>query len=185
MITQNFSTERLNIKHLNQELLQKHVHQIFELYSNETAMKYSGFGSFNDKQKLIQIFEQYLSKENFDLWLMINKSDDGYIGDISISYDKAHSFGSVACFLKPNYWGKDYAKEALKEILFTYFTEYGFHRIEAQIHEHNFNSIRFFEKFGFQFEGILRQNFLLNGTFYNSKMYSLLFDEYFEKYIVQ
>lgn len=73
--------------------------------------------------------------------------------------------------------------EALKEVLFSFFAEFGFHRVEAQIHINNTQSIHFFEQFGFKYEGTLRQNFLLDGTFYDSRLYSMLFDEYMNRYV--
>mgnify|MGYP001362486033 FL=1 len=71
---------------------------------------------------------------------------------------------------------------SLKELLFYAFAEEGLHRVEAQVHELNYRSQLFFEKFGFVYEGTLKQNFFVDGTFYDSKLYRLLFDEYMNLY---
>ncbi|MCX7862569.1 MAG: GNAT family N-acetyltransferase [Bacteroidales bacterium] len=182
MFHQTYNTKRLIIKKVDKFNIEKYFNDIVCLYTDEDIMKYSGFGTLTNKDEVEQLFFRFLQKENFYLWLLIEKNEDKYIGDVSLFIDTAHLYGSVGCFLNKTYQHKGYMTEALKEILFSFFIEFGFHRAEAQVHRHNESSIKFFEHFGFQYEGILRENFLLNGTFYDSRMYSMLFDEFINRY---
>jgi ribosomal-protein-alanine N-acetyltransferase len=178
-----YKTYRLSLKKINNALIEEHFDDICSLYKNYEVMKYSGFGNLQSDAEVRELFYKYLNKENFFLWLLIKNDDNRYIGDISLNADLSHYYCSVGCFLLPEFWYQGFMTEAMRELLFSAFNEFGFHRIEAQIHENNINSIKFFEKFGFKFEGIVRENFYINGSFYNSRLYSMLFDEFFEKYI--
>lgn len=183
MFRDEYSTLRLHLLKANRTIFEEHFYQIYELYADAETMKYSGFGSVNNEQELRELFNRYFQRDNFYIWFLLLKGSRNYIGDISLSTDPMHSYASVACFLNKSYWKNGYMTEALKEVLFSFFAEFGYHRVEAQIHVNNTPSIHFFEQFGFTYEGTLRQNFLLDGTFYDSRLYSMLFDEYLNRYV--
>ncbi len=183
MFRYEYSTLRLNLVKANQTNLDNHFSQIYELYANAEIMQYSGFGNIKSHQELRNLFNLYFQRDNFYIWLLFLKENGAYIGDISLSTDPMHAFASISCFLNKAYWKKGYMTEAMKELLFSFFVEFGYHRVEAQIHIDNTQSIHFFEQFGFRYEGTLRQNFLLDGTFYDSRLYSMLFDEYMNRYV--
>lgn len=171
-------TKNLWLKPLNNELASQLTGDVLKLYGDKDIVKYSGFTLINSKDEASQLLQKYLTKSDFYIWMIFDKTHYQYIGDISLTVDDYHQFAFVGCFLHKNYWGKGLMFEAMKELLFYAFAEEGLHRIEAQIHELNINSQRFFEKFGFVYEATLKQNFFVDGTFYDSKLYRLLFDEY-------
>lgn len=51
-------------------------------------------------------------------------------------------------------------------------------RIEALIDENNIPSKKLLEHFGFNWEGVMRGHYLVNGIFEDSVLYSLLQSEY-------
>jgi RimJ/RimL family protein N-acetyltransferase len=55
-------------------------------------------------------------------------------------------------------------------------------RISAKIISFNVNSIHLFEKLGFIKEGILRKASFRNGIFYDKYLYSILYEEFLEKF---
>ncbi|HNV94984.1 MAG TPA: GNAT family protein [Bacteroidales bacterium] len=162
------------------------IHSILEdflaIYSDENVVRYSGFQLVENKEEAYKLLLKYASKNDFYIWLIYHKQSLRYIGDISLTVDSYHHFASVGCFLRKDYWGRGIMAKSLKELLFYAFAEEGLHRVEAQVHELNYRSQLFFEKFGFVYEGTLKQNFFVDGTFYDSKLYRLLFDEYMNLY---
>lgn len=167
---------------LELSLIDSLVEDFLSIYSNYDVVRYSGFSLVNNKDEAIELLTKYALKPDFYIWLIFSKENSKYIGDISLTVDSYHQYASVGCFLNKHWWGRGIMSKALKELLFYIFAEEGLHRIEAQIHEQNIQSIRFFEKFGFVYEATLKQNFFVNGTFYDSKLYRLLFDEYMNLY---
>lgn len=158
------------------------IEDFLTIYSDNNVVRYSGFQLIENKEDAFNLLSKYASKTDFYMWLIFLKDNSGYIGDISLTVDPYHQFASVGCFLKKEYWGRGIMAKSLKELLFYAFAEEGLHRIEAQVHELNHRSQHFFEKFGFVHEATLKQNFFVDGTFYDSKLYRLLFDEYMNLY---
>lgn len=167
---------------LELSLIDSLVEDFLSIYSDYDVVRYSGFSLVNNKEEAIELMTKYALKPDFYIWLIFSKENSKYIGDISLAVDSYHHYASVGCFLNKQWWGRGIMSKALKELLFYVFAEEGLHRIEAQIHEQNLLSIRFFEKFGFVYEATLKQNFFVKGTFYDSKLYRLLFDEYMNLY---
>lgn len=163
-------------------LLEKYKSQIYILYSNKANLLYSGISAIHSEKELNNIFENYLKQKDYYFWFIIDELNKQYLGDISVNVNKQHYYCNIGCFLLKKFWGKGIMKEALFRLMLFLFTECGIHRIEAQIHELNIRSQRFFEKMGFRFEALLKQNFYVDGTFYDSKLYRILFDEFFEFY---
>jgi len=75
-------------------------------------------------------------------------------------------------------WGKGYASETLQAIIAYCFKELGMNRIGAEIYEFNIQSIRLFERNGFQPDGKRRQYIFKDGVFKDEHLYSLLRDEW-------
>jgi ribosomal-protein-alanine N-acetyltransferase len=68
--------------------------------------------------------------------------------------------------------------EALKHVLSYGFTQLNLHRVEALIAEENIASRKLVEKFKFTMEGIMREDYCVNGKNEDSLCYSLLKHEW-------
>ena len=74
--------------------------------------------------------------------------------------------------------GKNLAEDALRCVLEWLFFEQNVHRISLETYETNKRAIRFFEKFGFRREGIIREAVYIEGKHYNILSLGLLRREY-------
>ena len=71
-----------------------------------------------------------------------------------------------------------YAKEAC-ELLFTYgFGELGLHKIWTEIYEFDQPKLELYTEMGFTQDGLLRENYFHNGRWWNSRILSLLEQDY-------
>lgn len=77
-----------------------------------------------------------------------------------------------------HYKRKGIMSEALKVLLDYGFTEMGLHRVEALIGKDNDASLALVKKFGFQYEGNLREHYNVEGTMEDSLVFGLLKHEY-------
>jgi ribosomal-protein-alanine N-acetyltransferase len=117
-------------------------------------------------------------KQHFFLGLF-RKSDNKLLGILSLYHiDVKHSFASLGILLAKEYWRMGYMSEAMLRFLKFYFIELGFHRIEAQTFVDNLPAVKFFEKLKFSNEGILRENFMIEGKYENSYLFSMLDADY-------
>ena len=71
-----------------------------------------------------------------------------------------------------------YMGEALKAVLKFGFEVLNLHRIDAHINRNNTPSLKLVKANGFVEEGCLRKNYLIDGVFNDSLIFSLLDDEY-------
>jgi ribosomal-protein-alanine N-acetyltransferase len=113
-------------------------------------------------------------------WGLQLKNQSNLIGIIGLLHiDRKHFFASIKVILLKRHWNKGLMTEATHEVVRFGFDGLGLNRIEAQIFVEHKNSIRMFEKTGFIKEGILRQNFLIEGKYENSFIYSILKSDLF------
>ena len=77
-----------------------------------------------------------------------------------------------------SYKRKGLMSEALEAVLRYGFNEINLHRVEALTATYNTASIKTLEKFGFTYEGLLREHYYTNGKHEDSPIYSLLKHEF-------
>ncbi|MCC7501866.1 MAG: GNAT family N-acetyltransferase [Flavobacteriales bacterium] len=96
----------------------------------------------------------------------------GTIGYYRLKLD--HHRGEIGYLLSPDHWGKGLMSEALKAAVACGFERFHFHSIEAVTDPRNTRSRTLLERNGFLLEGLFKENYLWNGEFLDSAVYSLL-----------
>lgn len=84
----------------------------------------------------------------------------------------------LAYALSPTYWGRGIATEAAKAYIYYGFEVLHLNRIEAGCHASNVQSERVMKRLGMKYEGTLRKDMFVKGTYRDTKMYAILRDEY-------
>lgn len=77
--------------------------------------------------------------------------------------------------------GKGFMSEVLCKVLEFGFSHLNLHRVQALIDPKNIPSYKLLVKNGFEMEGRLNQDYLVNGVFEDSDSYFLLRSKYFQK----
>lgn len=80
------------------------------------------------------------------------------------------------------YWGRGYAKDAIRLILRYYFFELRYQKVTAFIYAFNERSIRLHESLGFQPEGRLRRAVYTDGQYYDELFYGMTKEEFERMY---
>ena len=75
-------------------------------------------------------------------------------------------------------WGHGYMNEALEALLDFGFRELVLNRVEADIDPRNVASARSLERLGFEFEGFLRERWIVGDEVSDTAMYGLLQSEW-------
>jgi len=106
-------------------------------------------------------------------WLIYNGQIlVGMIGLYGINHK--HLFASQSVMLLPQFQRQGIMKRLLPQFNEWFFKNSQFHRLEAQVHENNTASISLLKSLGYNIDGILQENFLIDGVFYNSYCFSIL-----------
>ncbi len=75
-------------------------------------------------------------------------------------------------------WGKGYGSEIMQLLLDYGFGTLNLHRISLGVFDFNEQAIRFYERMGFQREGVMRDGYFCNHAYHDVIMMSILEDEY-------
>lgn len=150
------------------------VNNIFSNRKNIKYMDYEVHHSLKDSENFISIYEDKFVQGEKALWLVYSEENAivGFIGFGTI--DSKHLFASLSVCIVDSKRGQGYGKQILKDFTKHIFESTSLVRIEAQMYVENRKSISLFEKARFTREGCLRKNFLINGDFYDSYIYSIL-----------
>lgn len=151
---------------------------IFELRSGDRSMQFidkEKIASLKIAQEMIQNMETQYQSNAAIMWGISLKGSAPLIGTIGFwRIEKDHHRAEIGYMLLPDYWGRGYASEAIKQVLDFGFEILKFHSIEANINPNNLASRRVLEKQGFRKEGFFKEDYYFNGKFLDTEVYSLL-----------
>lgn len=130
--------------------------------------------------------KQWLSKVAIDNsrkdFIVCLRKDDlpiGYCGFINIDIKnfKAESYMGIG---DKNYWGKGYANE-IRQLLLEYaFLELGINRVYSYVWAENDKVINLNKKFGFEIEGLIKQDIFSHGEYRDRIIMGILKEDYFK-----
>jgi RimJ/RimL family protein N-acetyltransferase len=119
--------------------------------------------------------------ENDECRLTIELKEHGAIGGISThACDKRMGTFRYGIAIGREYWGKGYAKEAIRILLRYYFEELRYQKVTVNVYAFNERSIKLHEKLGFQHEGRLRRMIYTGGEFHDEIYLGLTREEFAE-----
>jgi len=116
-------------------------------------------------------------KSNPDFWMIVlNGNNVGYFR--LSNYSKENKNIYIGADIAPEYTGKGIAKEAYNKFIPHLFTIYNLNKVSLEVLETNERAINLYNKIGFIYEGIKREEILKNGKWVNSILMSILKSEY-------
>jgi ribosomal-protein-alanine N-acetyltransferase len=170
----HFESERLKFR----KIVLNDANDIFLIRSNDEVMRFMDVPrhySIHDSEKLIQSVEESYKSETGINWAIIEKHSNSFIGYIGfIRIYSEHCRAEIGYALKPEFWGKGYMYETINKLVRFGFAEINFHSIEANVNPLNERSKKVLERVGFKREAYFRENYLFNGQFLDSVIYSIL-----------
>jgi len=179
LIEINKLEKKIQTQDLQLDIVKKeNVLDVFHILNNYQVIRYTDIyqnTSIEYTENLIAVWQKELLENTRIFWLIKNKTKNKTIGIVGFSgINWKHSFASITCALNQQYWRKEIGSEALKAIINFGFHSLNLYRLEAQVFVENNSAVKLFDKLRFINEGILRGNFLIEGKFESSVMFSLL-----------
>lgn len=170
--------DRLSLK----EITPRDKEAMYSIRSNINVMRFMGreaMHTLSEAEAFILSVSESFQKKNGINWGIIENESARFIGYFGIwRIDADNCRGEIGFALHPDFWGKGYMIEAAKAILRFGFEGLNLHSFEANIDPDNISSVKLVEKLGFRKEAYFHENFLFNGKFYDSMIYSLLEDNF-------
>jgi len=157
---------------------------IFRIYSDKEILKLTDSSlhhSIEDSKNLINWFVNGENNKTHIYRGIVLKSDNKIIGIVGLYHiDWKHLFASISCILDKKFWRNGIMFSVLKELIVFSFDDLKLNRLEAQVYENHTASVNLFKKLNFNKEALLRRNFLIDGKFENSYLFTLLKNEFDE-----
>jgi len=112
----------------------------------------------------------------------IEAKDHGVVGSINTdSCERRNGTFKYGIAIGRNYWGRGYAKEAIRLVLRYYFEELRYQKVTVHIYAFNERSIKLHESLGFQHEGRLRRMIYTDGEYHDEILMGLTKEEFEEQ----
>lgn len=124
----------------------------------------------------VEQHQRFLEKMDQDSTLLVAVDRDRIIGHLLLRMPfpgKARHTANLVIAVENAYQGRGVAV-ALMEQGLAWANDRNAHRIELTVMEANRRAIRFYEKLGFQIEGVRKQSILQNGEFVNELYMGLI-----------
>lgn len=167
------TTPRLILKSITPAI----IHELFNTKSREEIKAFFGFDDDAFEHYRI-MHEKGMETHRISLFffLLIDKETGLLIGECGY-HTWAASHNRAEVFYNMRNEGekrKGFMTEALEAVLKFGFTELKLHRIEALIAAENEPSLRLLLRYGFTKEGVMREDYVVDGVNEDSDCYSLL-----------
>jgi [ribosomal protein S5]-alanine N-acetyltransferase len=107
-------------------------------------------------------------------WGLELKEDGTLVGTCGLAVVPEHYRAELGFAIGRRWWGQGLMTETVREVIRFGFAELGLNRIEGRCVPENIGSARVMEKCGMTYEGTLREQFYIKGTFETLRMYSIL-----------
>ncbi|RUT30528.1 N-acetyltransferase [Paenibacillus zeisoli] len=163
---------------------EKHLEELFEIYSNDRVFDYCGIIPKHNKdtvKKMIPHFERDYLKKSIIKWGIFSSEDNGRLVGIAeaFNFNQKVNMVTMGYFLGDSYWGKGLAAETVRLLTRFLFEKAEVNRIQAEVMPANDASKKVLLKNGYVYEGTLRQASLWAGKgIVDLEMYSQLKGEY-------
>lgn len=166
-------TERLLLKSITPAI----IHELFTTKTKEEIMAYFGIDEVGF-QHYKDIHEKGVETHRLSIFvfLLMDKETNVPIGECGFhTWNATHRRAEVFYVMRNEaFKQKGLMSEALKEVLNYGFTELELHRIQALIAAENQPSLKLLQRYGFSFEGTMREDYVVDGKNEDSECYSLL-----------
>jgi len=172
--TPTLETARLRLR----PFVDSDADDLFALHSKAEVLRYWDSPPWGDPARAVGFIakSRRLAEDGTGARLAIDRlADEAFIGWCSLTRWNP-DFRSAAlgyCF-DDAAWGQGYATEAAHALLWWAFDTLDLNRVQAETDTRNVASARVLEKLGFQREGTLREDCIVNGEVSDSWVYGLL-----------
>ncbi len=151
---------------------------LFAMHSNPHVMRYWDSPLWNEQARAERFVAvcQKVADEGTGARVAIDRVSDGaFVGWCGLTkWNPDYRSASLGYCFDEAMWGHGYATEAAHALLEWAFDTLDLNRVQAETDTRNVASARVLEKIGFQREGTLREDCIVNGDVSDSWVFGLL-----------
>ena len=180
--TQPVETERLLLRPFSYE---DALSAMKNWAGDEEVQSMYGEPAYKTPEEMKKLLDEYITRYVSGYtyrWAVIEKESGECIGQVAyFLVDEHNSWGEIEYAIGAAYQGKGYATEAAKAVIDYGFKKIGFNKVQICVRPSNLKSKRVIEKCGFEYEGMLRDYFFIDGKYEGRMYFSLLAERKLKK----
>jgi [ribosomal protein S5]-alanine N-acetyltransferase len=158
------------------------VDDVFEYASDNNVSRYTTWESHKTIEDTLAFLNVVINKyENMQPsdWGIVDKETNKFIGTCGwVYWNVVHNRAEIGYALSRSFWNKGLMTEAVEKVIDFGFNHMNLNRVEARCNVVNGGSERVMQKVGMKYEGLVREQMLIKGSYVNIKMYSILNQEW-------
>lgn len=151
---------------------------LFALHSNAHVLRYWDSPPWSERQRAGRFIAacRQMADDDTGIRLAIDQATEArFIGWCSVTgWNPDFRSARLTYVLDDSAWGHGYATEAVQALLSWAFATLNLNRVQADTDTRNIASVRVLTKLGFELEGTLRQDCIVNGEVSDSFVFGLL-----------
>lgn len=151
---------------------------LYRLQSDAEAMKYWDSSPWTDRAMIERFFISgvAMAERGEGMRVAVEETSGGsFVGWVTFAgWNPEFRSASLGYSFLPEAWGHGYATEASGAVLDWAFDSHDLNRVQSEADTRNLASRRVLEKLGFQWEGTLRQDCIVDGVVSDSWVFGLL-----------
>ena len=151
---------------------------LFALHSNAHVLRYWDSPPWSERQRAGRFIAacRQMADDDTGIRLAIDQATEAtFIGWCSVTaWNPDFRSARLTYVLDDSAWGHGYATEAVQALLSWAFATLNLNRVQAETDTRNIASVRVLTKLGFELEGTLRQDCIVNGEVSDSFVFGLL-----------
>lgn len=153
---------------------------LHRLYNDPSIMNFWFEEAYNSKAKLEDDYEKHKESSSSREFILHNGSEKlGFVALFAI--DSTHRKAEFAIMMDPKQQGKGYAKIATKLAMDYAFRTLNLNKLYLIVDEVNKKAEHIYEKSGFKREGVLKDEYFVDGEYHSVVYMSIFQNEYLNK----
>ena len=154
------------------------VAALFAVFSDPDVMRYWSHPPLVHVSEAAAYLEDIrigFERRSLFQWGLCREGDDRVIGTCTLwRIDAQNLRAEVGFALAQAHWGRGWMTDGMTALIDYAFSELGLRRLEADVDPDNWASRALLERLGFEWEGYLRDRWLVAGETFDSIFYGLL-----------
>jgi RimJ/RimL family protein N-acetyltransferase len=164
------------------ELRIEDVEKMYEFIENEETASNFIFTRYPfSKEKLNDfVIKSWSDSKNVHYAILAENGE--YAGTVSLKgINYVDRNAEYAIVLRKEFWGKNVAYEATRKIIDYAFNRLNLNKVYLNVLASNKRANKFYEKFGFEFEGVFKKHLFVGGEYIDLNWYCIVKDSYKNK----
>lgn len=143
--------------------------ELYEIFNQKSSMDYW----FEEPMMSYKNLENFYEKQDTDLStrLLVIDQDGEFAGLVGlIDINQRHRHAEIEIVLSDEFAGQGLAQEAFAACCDYGFNTLNLHRIYLYVDASNQPAIHIYEKYGFEIEGTLKEQYYVNGEYHDAHL---------------